>query len=349
MAAPSVRKAVRHTTLFRAILRPVLISLSRFFHRQKISALLIAFVIVFPEGAIARSPVQSRSPLYQALPLERSSQDHILVRAEINGKPAVLLVDTGAPLSAIAIDRREHFGLSSVTASSKVPPRLNINGAFNSMAIARNMRLGALNLVDEALVLIDFAYLRPSSKGKHKAERESDGILGTDILSPLRAILDYDRMLLVMTIDPRVRAPAPGFDFRGYRRVRMRESEGFNLYVDGSINGKPARLMVDTGAFATLLHSPFVRQMNIPLRQTKFRSIGVNVAQNRVRLATISKLSIGSLEMRSSNVAVINLDGLIHDQLLDGKPPVVGLLGSETLHRYHAIIDFGNRSLYLKR
>ncbi len=52
--------------------------------------------------------------------------------------------------------------------------------------------------------------------------------------------------------------------------------------------------------------------------------------------------------MQPSNVGVINLDGLIQDRLLDGMPPVVGLLGSETLHRYHAIIDFGTNSLYLK-
>ena len=72
------------------------------------------------------------------------------MRAEINGKPASLLVDTGAPLSAVAIDRRDHFGMSPVTAKSKIPARLNINGAFNSMSIARSLRLGALNLVDEA-------------------------------------------------------------------------------------------------------------------------------------------------------------------------------------------------------
>ena len=161
-------------------------------------------------------------------------------------------------------------------------------------------------------------------------------------------MLDYERMLLVLKIDPRVPGTVPGFDFRGYRRVRMHESEGFNLYVDGSVNGKAARLMVDTGAFATLLHSPFVRRMNIPLRQTKFRSVGVNLAESRVRLATISRLSVGSMKMRTHDVGVINLAGLIQGGLLEGSPPVAGLLGSEMLQRYHAIIDFGTKSLYLK-
>jgi len=332
----------------RAILRPVFTDIPLFFSRKNLSALLGALVVGLPALALARPPARVEIPQYEALPLERSSQNHLLVRAEINGKPAVLLVDTGAPLSAVAIDRAAHFGMGRVSAKSKIPSRLNINGAFNSMSIARSLRIGALNLVDEAMVLIDFAYLRQSSKNEEEHERESDGILGTDILSPLMAVLDYDRMLLVLKIDPRVSGPVPGFNFHGYRRVRMHENEGYNLYVDGSVNGTKARLMVDTGAFATLLHSQFVLRMKIPLRKTKFRSVGVNLAQSRVRLATITRFSVGSMDMRSHNVGVINLEGLINGGLLEASPPVAGLLGSEMLQRYHAIIDFGTNSLYLK-
>jgi hypothetical protein len=46
---------------------------------------------------------------------------------------------------------------------------------------------------------------------------------------------------------------------------------------------------------------------------------------------------------------VIDLEGLIHDGLLQGSPPVAGLLGAEILNRHHGIIDFGARKLYLKR
>jgi predicted aspartyl protease len=316
------------------------------FFARKI-ALLVALMAGLPAFALAKPPARTEAPQYEALPLTRSSQNHLLVRAEINGKPAVLLVDTGAPLSAVAIDRAAHFGMNPVSAKSKIPSRLNINGAFNAMSIARSLRLGALNLVDEAMVLIDFSYLR-QSKNAADNKRESDGILGTDILSPLMAVLDYDRMLLVLKIDPRVSGPVPGFNFRGYRRVRMHESEGYNLYVDGSVNGTKARLMVDTGAFATLLHSRFVIRMKIPMRQTQFRSVGVNLAQSRVRLANITRFSVGSMDMQSHSVGVINLERLIHGGLLDASPPVAGLLGSEMLQRYHAIIDFGTNSLYLK-
>jgi len=115
------------------------------------------------------------------------------------------------------------------------------------------------------------------------------------------------------------------------------------------VNGKPARLMVDTGAFATLLHSRFVRRMQIPLRDTPFSSSGVNLKQRGVQMATITRFSVGSINLERKDVGVINLEGLIHGGLLNASPPVVGLLGSEILRRHHAIIDFGTKNLYLKR
>jgi predicted aspartyl protease len=280
---------------------------------------------------------------YEALPLARSSQNHLLVHAEINGKPALLGVDTGAPVSAIALNRREYFGLKPITGKSEIPARLSINGAFNSVAIARNLRLGALNLVDEPMVLVDLGGLRRSTK-----RAEIDGILGADILFPTKALLDCQRQILILKINPSVPGTVPGFTFDGFRRIPMHVSDGFNLYVDGSVNGQKAKLMVDTGAFATLLHSQFVRRLQIPMRDTPFSSSGVNLKQRGVRMATISRFSVGSMNMERKDVGVMNLEGLIHGGLLDASPPVVGLLGSELLRRYHGIIDFGTKSLYLK-
>src|ERR1700730_2984780 len=108
------------------------------------------------------------------------------------------------------------------------------------------------------------------------------------------------------------------------------------------------RWMVEEGAFATLLHRPFVRQMRIPTRQTPYSSAAVNLKQRGVDVARIRKLTVGSIDIVGREVGVIDLEGLIHNGLLEGKPPVAGLLGAEILDRHHGIIDFGTRTLYLK-
>ncbi len=315
--------------------------------RNKLTVLLAALIVSVPALVVARPRPASGNLQYEALPLRRSAQNHLLVRAYINGKPALLGVDSGAPVSAISIQRREHFGLRPLPGGSKLPLRVNINGAFNRLAIASTLRLGSLTLLDEPLVMID---LSNSSEGaRAHREREVDGILGADVLLPTKAVLDCQAQLLVLKMDPESPGPIPGFDFRGFRGMPMHVSRDFNLYVDGRINDAPAKLMVDSGAFTTLLHRRFVRRMRIPLRDTPFSSSGVNLEERGVQVATIKRFSIGHVNFHRKEVAVMDLRGLIHDELLDASPPVAGLLGSEILRLHHGIIDFGTKTLYLQR
>ena len=303
---------------------------------------LLAQLTALPQGAHARATTR-----FEALPLVRSRQNHLLVRAFINGKAAWLTIDTGAPVSAIAVCRREHFQLRPIAAKSNLPARVQINGAFNNVAVARELRLGGLTLIDEPVVTVDLGNSTRAARLVH--EQEIDGIIGADILFPTKAVLDCQRQLLILKTDPDVLGGVPGFDRRGLQAVPIQVSDGFNLYVNGSINGKPAKLMVDTGSFATLLHRSFVRRMRIATRETPYSSSAVNLKERGVRVARIRKLSVGSVDIIGKEVGVIDLEGLIHNGLLEGSPPVAGLLGAETLRRHNGIIDFGTRTLYLKR
>src|SRR5260221_13358020 len=106
-------------------------------------ALVVGLLRLCPAFGASRPQPALTSPDFQAVPLERSRQNHLLLHAEINGKRALLGVDSGAPVSAISTARREHFGLTAPPGSSKLPSRLRINGDFNRVAIAHRLRLGA--------------------------------------------------------------------------------------------------------------------------------------------------------------------------------------------------------------
>src|SRR6201993_5060075 len=305
---------------------------------------LIVELAAAPRGAYARATAQ-----FEALPLVRSQQNHLLVRAFINGRPAWLTVDSGAPVSAIALNRRDYFRLKPTAAESKLPARVQINGAFNNVTIAREFRIGGLTLVDEPVVTVDLGYSARAARRAH--EQEIDGIIGADILFPTQAVLDCERQLLILNMDPEVAGNVPAFNRRGLRAVPIQVSDGFNLYVNGSVNGTPARLMVDTGSFTTLLHRSFVRRMRIATRGTPYSSSAVNLKERGVRVARIRKLSVGSVDIVGKEVGVIDLEGLIHEGFLeprDGGGPVARPPGGETLKSHPGIIDFGPRSLFLR-
>lgn len=328
----------------RSLLRPLTLALV---------AILLGFsvtpdVVAAPKitGHPTRTAVRPRQEEgdYQTLQLLRSNQNQLLVKAVINGKTAWLGVDSGAPVSAITQRRREYFRLTPITANSNLPARVQVNEGFSSVAIVKSFRLGDLNLIEQPVVTLDLG----SSRAQRSETPRLDGILGADVLFPLQAVLDCQKQTLTLKMDPDTPGRPP-IDYRGFNAVPMTVSEGFNLYVNANINGKAAKLMVDTGAFATLLHRPFVARLKVPMQKTRIVSAAVNLKEKGVHVARIKKFSVGSVELVQNQVGVTDLGGLIRDSLLQGSPPVAGLLGAELLSRNHAIIDFGTRTLYLKR
>src|SRR5437899_7820576 len=259
-----------------AILRRVKI-LARCLSPTTLSILLAAFFaaseicVAAPKGERISD---SSSPRFEALPLTRSGQNHLLVRAFINGKPALLGVDSGAPISAIALQRRAHFGLTGIPGSSTLPARLQINGAFNNVAIAHNFRLGALTLVDEPVVVVDLSGSGRASRLLH--EPEIDGIVGADILFPTGAVLDCQKQMLILKLDPESSGKTTGMQYRGFSSMTVRVSETYNLYVAESIHRAPYRWMNDNVQYDTMLNRGFLRRLHVPLQETPFSSSAVN-------------------------------------------------------------------------
>src|SRR5207237_8245048 len=157
--------------------------------------------------------------------------------------------------------RREYFRLKPITAESSLPARVQINGGFNKVAIARELRIGGLSLVDEPVVTVDLGGSARAARMAH--EPQIDGIIVADILFPTQAVLDCEKQLLILKTDPNALGSFPGFNRRGLRAVPIQVSDGYNLYVNGSVNGRPAKLMVDTDSFNTILHSSLDRRWRL--------------------------------------------------------------------------------------
>ena len=108
--------------------RPVLFPNRPIFTLSAVAALLVAALSCPSDAAAQRSftrgqPVRAQASRgdvghaqFQALPLERSAQNHLLIRVHINGKPALLGVDSGAPVSAIALGTVDKFSKENATA-----------------------------------------------------------------------------------------------------------------------------------------------------------------------------------------------------------------------------------------
>ena len=89
------------------------------------------------------------------------------------------------------------------------------------------------------MVLIDLSGSNRAAKALN--EEPIDGILGADILFPTSAIVDCQTQMLVLKMDPNLRGSVPGYDVHGLHHMPLHVSKSYNLYVDGQINGIPAK------------------------------------------------------------------------------------------------------------
>lgn len=148
-------------------------------------------------------------------------------------------------------------------------------------------------------------------------------------------------------------APPPrqaGLNIRpGYTVVPLRRGPLTDWwYVDARINGKPARLMVDTGAPMCVLHAQSAARFGYtPTGSSQpFLLNGGGAAE--FRQAVRVKLSVGVIAAAAVRFQILSAPTLVPVFDSDGQPPCDGLLGAEFLHAHAAVIDYPAGLLHLR-
>ncbi|HSH39113.1 MAG TPA: retropepsin-like aspartic protease, partial [Chthoniobacterales bacterium] len=79
------------------------------------AAILTAAGVLFAAffESLAAQPERLGNPAYDLVQMTRGPQNHLLVSAQVNGRPAMFLVDTGADVSFIRRDRAQAFGIAA--------------------------------------------------------------------------------------------------------------------------------------------------------------------------------------------------------------------------------------------
>jgi hypothetical protein len=107
--------------------------------------------------------------------------------------------------------------------------------------------------------------------------------------------------------------------------------------LEAGVDGKPARLLLDTGGSGLDLDSRFARKLGI---ETHAAGQGVFAGglHGEVQQGHVDRLDLGTATVRSLPVSVV-------DQL---PPDVDGVLGTNVLYEFLSTIDYPNRRLILR-
>ena len=167
-----------------------------------------------------------------------------------------------------------------------------------------------------------------------------DGIVGYEVFRRFGVRIDYAEGELTLSEPARFTPPAAAtvLPFTLNERIPV---------VDGKVDGKPVRLVVDTGSRASLsFHSPFVREHDLVRRLEAAPEAvggwGVG-GPSYTRAARLGKLELGNLAI--GNVAADLFTG---DKGAFASPDAGGNLGGGVLRRFTVSFDYEHKRMYLE-
>ena len=124
---------------------------------------------------------------------------------------------------------------------------------------------------------------------------------------------------------------------------------GCHIIIKAKINGKSARLIVDTGASHTMFDKSrferFVSETNF--EKTGQSSTGVGSNSMETHFTNIKKFTLGTIKFIDWEVVVIDISHVNQALLGAGLRPVDGVIGGDFLKKFNALIDYQNKELSL--
>jgi predicted aspartyl protease len=130
------------------------------------------------------------------------------------------------------------------------------------------------------------------------------------------------------------------------------DADGFHIFISAEINTKPAKLLVDTGASKTVLDlnriGTFVKNPKKSFETFDKRTTGIGTRSMESLFTVINEICISELRIENYQAVLINMKHINLSYRSLGLPAIDGVIGSDILMKYKAVIDYDKRIMKLK-
>lgn len=119
--------------------------------------------------------------------------------------------------------------------------------------------------------------------------------------------------------------------------------------VKGSINGREANLLIDTGASRTVFDQEriltFIEEQVVDFEENEKLSTGLGTSTMASKSITIKEIKLGDLIIKDYTAVVLEMSHIQQSYSKLGLPAIDGVFGGDLLEEYGAVIDYGRREL----
>ena len=127
------------------------------------------------------------------------------------------------------------------------------------------------------------------------------------------------------------------------------EGEGFHIMVKGTIHGKEASFLIDTGASRSVFDPKTISSFieNIEFEKKEGMTAGVGSSDLESATFRIDAFSLGDMEIFDYEAVALDLENIHEMYSKLGLPHIDGILGGDLLKRHKAVINYRNKKLRL--
>lgn len=126
--------------------------------------------------------------------------------------------------------------------------------------------------------------------------------------------------------------------------------DGFHLAMQVQVNGKPLRMILDTGASRTVFDSNRIHQFvnNPELSPNEQLSTGLGTNEMESNIFELESFILGELHLRDYTTISIDMKHINQTYEILEMPLIDGVLGGDILEDFQGRIDYKKQELQLK-
>jgi len=127
------------------------------------------------------------------------------------------------------------------------------------------------------------------------------------------------------------------------------DNDGFHLQMKIFVNGKPANVIIDTGASRTVFDKTgiknFEKKTKAKLHHKLSSGLGTNTMKSHK--INIAEVKLGTIKIKNYEAVLLDLTHVNQSYIQIGLSPIDGIIGSDLLHKYKASISYEKKILIL--
>ncbi len=129
------------------------------------------------------------------------------------------------------------------------------------------------------------------------------------------------------------------------------EEDGFHIFISSRINGKKARLLIDTGASRTVFDKDRIRQFigrkKIKLEKMDKLSIGLGTNSLESHSTVLKTFKLGRILLENYKAVVLDMIHVNQSYSMLGMEMIDGVLGGDLLVELNAVVNYQKKVLVI--